>query len=112
MFLTAIRWRLSNYWFIKQQDPVLAKNSTLPVETSRMEQGWDPDVKKYLRKVMNSLFFGLLWLMAGVTAGLYYELAYSNGKPVIYTVLFYAGLLISLLLFIRYLYTTWKKDAD
>lgn len=77
-----------------------------------MERGWDPDVKKYLKKVMGSISFGLLWLMAGVTAGIYYELAYSNGKPVIYTVLFYAGMLISLLLLIRYLYHTWKKEKD
>ena len=77
-----------------------------------MERGWDPDVKKYLKKLMGSISFGLLWLMAGVTAGIYYELAYSNGKPVIYTVLFYAGMLISLLLLIRYLYHTWKKEKD
>ncbi|MGQ0740436.1 MAG: hypothetical protein ACT4OJ_15405 [Bacteroidota bacterium] len=77
-----------------------------------MERGWDPQVKKYLKKVMGSLSFGLLWLMTGVTAGIYYELAYSNGKPVIYTVLFYAGMLISLLLLIRYLYNTWKKEED
>jgi hypothetical protein len=77
-----------------------------------MERGWDPDVKKYLKKVMGSISFGLLWLMAGVTAGIYYELAYSNGKPVIYTVLFYAGMLITLLMLIRYLYNTWKKEKD
>ena len=77
-----------------------------------MERGWDPDVKKYLKKVMGSISFGLLWLMAGVTAGIYYELAYSNGKPVIYTVLFYAGMLITLLVLIRYLYNTWKKEKD
>ena len=77
-----------------------------------MERGWDPDVKKYLKKLMGSISFGLLWLMAGVTAGIYYELAYSNGKPVIYTILFYAGMLISLLLLIRYLYNTWKKEKD
>jgi len=74
-----------------------------------MEQGWDPDVKKYLRKVINSLSLGLLWLMASVTAGIYYELGYSSGKPVIYTVLFYAGMLFTLLLLLRYLRNTWKK---
>ena len=61
---------------------------------------------------MNSVSFGLLWMMAGATAGIYYELGYSNGKPVIYTILFYAGMLITLLLLIRYLYNTWKKEKD
>lgn len=75
-----------------------------------MEQGWDPDVKKFLLKVLNSISMTLLWMMASATGGLYYELGYSAGKPVIYTILFYAGMLISLLFLIRYLYTTWKKE--
>jgi hypothetical protein len=76
------------------------------------ERGWNPDVKKFLLKVLNSISLGLLWLMACATAGIYYELGYSNGKPVIYTILFYTGMLISLLLLIRYLYNTWKNRSD
>ncbi|HUR67344.1 MAG TPA: hypothetical protein VMZ03_13420 [Chitinophagaceae bacterium] len=76
------------------------------------ERGWDPDVKKFLLKVLNSISLGLLWLMACATAGLYYGLAYSAGKPLIYTILFYAGMLISLLLLIRYFYNTWKNTRD
>lgn len=75
-----------------------------------MERGWDPEVKKYLKKIIQTISFGLLWLMTGVTAGIYFELGSSNGKPVIYTILFYTGMLIGLLLLIRYLYSTWKKD--
>lgn len=78
--------------------------------TSTMEQGWDPDVKKFLRKVLNSISMSLLWLMASATGGLYYELGYSAGKPVIYTILFYAVMLVTLLLLIRYLYNTWNKE--
>jgi len=38
-----------------------------------MEQGWDPEVTKYFRKIINTIFIGLLWLMAVLTAGLYYR---------------------------------------
>jgi membrane protein YdbS with pleckstrin-like domain len=75
-----------------------------------MEQGWDPNVKKYLRKVLNTISICLLWLMACATAGIYFELGYSAGKPVIYTILFYAAMLVTLLLLIRYLYNTWKEE--
>lgn len=51
---------------------------------------------------------GLFWMMACATAGIYYKLGYLNGKPLIYTILFYAGMLISLSLLIRYLYKIWK----
>lgn len=73
-----------------------------------MEQGWDPDVKKFLVKVLNSVALGLLWLMACSTAGLYYGLAYTDGKPVIYTILFYFGMALTLYLLLRHLYKKWK----
>ena len=73
-----------------------------------MEQGWDPEVKKFFVKILNSAAWGLFWMIAAATAGFYYELAYSNGKPVIYTILYYCGLVITLFLLIRYLYRLWK----
>ncbi len=74
------------------------------------ERGWDPQVKKYFRKIIGSFSLGLLWLMGCATAGIYFELGYRDGKPVIYTILFYIGMVITLLLLLRYLYNTWKKD--
>ncbi len=74
-----------------------------------MERGWDPEVKKYFRKVMSSFSLGLLWLTAMVTTGLYYRLAYADGRPVIYTVLFYIFMVVSLSLLLYYYYRTWKK---
>jgi hypothetical protein len=48
-------------------------------------------------------------MMACATAGIYFELGYTNGKPLVYTILFYAGMLITLVLLIRYLYNKWKN---
>jgi hypothetical protein len=75
-----------------------------------MQPNWDPDVKKFLLKVLNSISLVLFWMMACVTAGIYFELGYTNGKPLIYTILFYAGMLITLVLLIRYLYNKWKNS--
>ena len=75
-----------------------------------MEQNWDPGVKKFFVKILNSIAFGLFWMMACATAGIYFELGYTNGKPLIYTILFYAGMATSLFFLIRYLYKTWKSD--
>lgn len=74
-----------------------------------MEQEWDPDIKKHFRKILYSISYGLIWMMGCVTAGIYYHLAYRYGKPLIYTVLFYAGMFLSLALLLRYYYHTWKK---
>ena len=73
-----------------------------------MEQGWDPGVKKYFRKILNSISYGLIWMIGCMIAGLYFELAYTNGKPLIYTIIFYVVMAITLGLLVRYLYRTWK----
>lgn len=74
-----------------------------------MEQGWDPEVKKYFRKIINTISFGLIWLMSCVTAGLYFRLAYRDGKPLLYVILYYAGLAITLFFLVRYYYRIWKN---
>lgn len=74
-----------------------------------MESGWDPDVKKYFRKVLNSISWGLIWMMAMVTAGIYFQFGDSGQHPLIFTILFYVILLGSLLLLLYYYYRTWRK---
>ena len=71
-----------------------------------MEQGWDPEVTRYFRKIINTITFGLLWLMAVLTAGLYFGLAYHSNT--LYIILFYTGLVTSLAFLIRYYYRIWK----
>ena len=73
-----------------------------------MEPGGESDLNKYFRKILFSIFFGLLWLIAGITSGIYYDLALFNGKPLIYTLLFYAGMIITLVLLVRYFIRLWK----
>ena len=74
-----------------------------------MEQGWDPEIKSFFKKIINSISITLLWLMVMATAGLYFGLAFSNGKPILYTILFYIILAGSFAWLIVYLYRTWTK---
>ena len=74
-----------------------------------MEQGWDPEVKRYFRKIISSFSFGFLWLMSACTAGLYFGLAYRRDIAVAYVILFYVCLSGSLFFLLRYYYHLWKK---
>lgn len=74
-----------------------------------MEQGWDPEIKDFFKKIINSISVTLLWLMVMATAGLYFGLAFSNSKPVIYTIIFYIILTGTLTWLLIHLYRTWKK---
>lgn len=73
-----------------------------------MEQNWDPEIKRFFIKILNSVSLFLLWLMASATAGIYFQLAYKTDRPFTYTILFYVLLLITLFLLIRHLYKLWK----
>ena len=74
-----------------------------------MEQGWDPEIKKYFRKIVSSIFPGVLWLLSGLTVGLYLGLGYRKDISVIYIVLFYLVFVSTFILLIRHLYRVWKK---
>ena len=73
-----------------------------------MEPSGEIDLNKFFKKILNSIFFGMLWFIGGTTAGIYYELAFFNGKPVFFNVIYYACLIISLVFLIRYLVRIWK----
>jgi hypothetical protein len=74
------------------------------------QRNWDPEVKKFFVKILNSVSLGLLWIMASATAGIYFELGYTKGKPIINAVLFYTAMVVTLFLLVRYLVKLWSKD--
>ncbi len=72
------------------------------------ERGWDPQVKKLFVRILNSVSWGLLWMIACATAGLYFKLGYIDGQPIAYPIIFYTVAFITLLLLLRYLRRTWR----
>lgn len=74
-----------------------------------MERAWDPEVTKYFRKIMNTVSVGLSWLLSAMTAGIYFRLAYD--RPVIYLIIYWVIVLVTLVLLIRYFYRTWRKGS-
>lgn len=71
--------------------------------------GMDPEVAKYFKKIIRSLFAGLLWLFINITTGIYYELAYSKNYSSFIHILFFVWLAVSLALLLWYLYRVWGK---
>ena len=71
--------------------------------------GFDPEVAKYFKKIINSFSYGFLWLLTIVTSGIYFQLAIINGSIHWYNVVFYICLLLSLLVLLRYYYKIWKE---
>ena len=74
-----------------------------------MPQGMEPEAKKYLFKVLNSLCFGLLWLTLNVLGGLYWGYAIIEDRLSIFNILFFAWFVLSLVALLYYYYRLWKK---
>lgn len=72
-----------------------------------MESNWDPEVRKFFLRIINTISMGLLWLLSAATAGIYFKLAYA-GDPIIYTIIFWLVFVVTLLLLIRYFLKLWK----
>ena len=73
-----------------------------------MPQGMEPEVRKYLFKVLNSLCYGLLWMALNVLGGLYWGYAIISGKLSVGNVLFFAWFVLSLLLLLYLYYRIWS----
>lgn len=76
-----------------------------------MEQGWDPEVKQFFRKIISSFSYGMIWLMGAVTLGFYYKLAFRTSSPLWYNVVYYVLLVLSFAILLRYYHRLWKKKG-
>jgi len=73
--------------------------------------GMDPEVARYFRKILRSLFAFLMWLLINITAGIYFKLAYSENYSSFIHVVFFVWLAMSLALLLWYLYKIWNKQS-
>ncbi len=74
-----------------------------------MKESNTPGLKAFFIKILNSIVWVLIWIMSGVTGGIYFKLGFTNGKPVMYTILFYTVMVVTLFFLISYLYKNWKN---
>lgn len=70
--------------------------------------GMEPEIKLYFRRILRTLGAILLWVMASVTAGIYFRLALISDQLHWYNTVFYLCFLLVTVLFIRYMIRLWK----
>lgn len=72
----------------------------------------EPEVRAFLIRIVNTIFMGLLWMLANTTLGIMYNLAFPGDKISVWNICYYIFFLVSLFLLIRYYIRLWKKDID
>ena len=75
-------------------------------------QGMDPAVKRYFRKIVNSFVVGLGWMIVFAICGIYLGLAVVRDGVKWYNVLFYIVFIVTLIWLIRYFHKTWNSASD
>jgi hypothetical protein len=75
------------------------------------EQGWDKEIKKYFRKILSSISWGLIWLISLLILGIYYKLAFIGKNPIGYNIFFYSFMISSLAALIYYYLHLWGRDG-
>lgn len=68
----------------------------------------EPDVRAFLVLVMQSVSMVLLWMLVHMTIGIYYDLAFFEGRISTWNVLYYLFLLGTFFWLITYLKKKWK----
>jgi hypothetical protein len=71
--------------------------------------GIETNTKKFLLKVIYTISWGLIWMLANVTAGLFGGYGIIKEKISLPNIIYYTCFFITLFALIRYLYNTWKK---
>ena len=71
--------------------------------------GMERDTKDFLKKIVQSIFLGLLWLCLNMTMGIYSGLLFFEDKITLANIFYYLFLVASLIALIRFYWVTWKK---
>lgn len=73
-----------------------------------MPRGIEPDIRRFLWKVVYTLIVGMLWLFVNLIAGIYYELGIVHHGISITNIVYYIFLLLSIAALLWYYYKVWK----
>jgi len=71
----------------------------------------DPGVSEYLKRILNTISFTVLWMAINSTAGIMYQFAYlQEGVGIkVENIIFYLWLVLSFIALLYYLIRLWKK---
>lgn len=74
------------------------------------DRGMDPQMRRYLKKVLNTVFVGLFWMILTVLFGIYFQWAFPyHGQVDAFNIFFYVYFLGTLAALIWFFCRTWRS---
>jgi hypothetical protein len=74
-----------------------------------MSEGFEPEVRRFLQKIMFALFVVLLWMGINVAAGIMYGHAFFEDHIRTGNIIYYAWFLVSLSALIWFIIRLWRS---
>jgi hypothetical protein len=100
--------RLAVFFSPQPQQPKTTMPNAVPLASQKAQQ-MEPEIRAFLVRIANSIAMVLLWMLVNMVAGIKYNLAFFEHAPKWYNYLYYAWLVGSLALLLRYLKNKWKN---
>lgn len=72
----------------------------------------EPKVIEYLKRILKTIFIGLLWMAVNTKIGIMSNYAFFEDKIKISNILFYIFFGVTLVLLLVYFYKLWSKDIN
>lgn len=72
----------------------------------------EPKIVVYLKRIIKTIFIGLLWMIVNTKLGIANNYAFIAHKITTGNIVFYCWFIISLLALLFYFYTIWKSDIN
>jgi hypothetical protein len=72
----------------------------------------EKDIRQFLKKMVNTIFIIVFWMMMNVIFGIYYQYAFIDAVPVWQNAVYYVLSLIGLMVVIIFVKRTWAKKTE
>jgi ABC-type spermidine/putrescine transport system permease subunit II len=69
----------------------------------------EPELKDFLKKIIQSVFIGLAWMTVNMIAGIFLGWMFVGDRLTGGNIIFYLFLVSSLILLVRFYFRIWKK---
>ena len=69
----------------------------------------EPEVKDFLKKIIQSVFVGLLWMFANMIMGIFMGWLFISERIRAVNIIFYIFFAASSVVMVLFYYRTWKK---
>jgi len=88
---------------------VCTESATFGQSFLKIQYCMEPEVRKFLATILHTMSLGLVWLLINTVLGIKLGLLFWGDQGAVWHIVFYAWLIVSFLVLLRYIIKKWKE---